>query len=174
MKYILICEDDRAVLTSVEELASETVKVHTVTTLSGLQGMSRNGIVYDFIVLDGFVEDGNTIYYAEMIKRGAYPHLKTSHFVLMSSENKVSHAQSILMSEEVLAADPESPHYTTELGSWLELNPKATVDDAYRAFPELDNEDVWVLHHDFRPRWKHTIVHDKREVPALLKKMMLD
>ena len=55
MKYILICEDDRAVLTSVEELASETVKVHTVTTLSGLQGMSRNGIVYDFIVLDGFV-----------------------------------------------------------------------------------------------------------------------
>lgn len=171
MKNILICEDDRDVLNSVEALASETVRIHSVTTVSGLEGMSRNGILYDFIVLDGHVTDGSTTRYLELLKQGAFEHLKDAHFLLMSSETRVAEYQSTVLSEEVLGADPDSPLYTDEIATWLKSNPQTTEDDLYQAFPSLDR-DEWLLYNDFKPKWQHTRVSDKRELPAVLKQLL--
>ena len=133
--------------------------------------MSGNGILYDFIVLDGHVTDGVTTPYLELLKRGAFQHLKGTHFLLMSSETRIAGYQSIVLSEEVLRADPDSPVYTDEISNWLDSNPKATEDDLYRAFPSLDRGE-WLLYNDFKPKWKHTRVSDKRELPAVLTQLL--
>ena len=171
MKHVLICEDDQGVLNSIESLSSSTVKVHTVATVSGLEGMSRNGILYDFIVLDGHVTDGVTTRYLELLKRGAFQHLKDAHFLLMSSETRIADYQSTVLSEEVLRAHPDSPLYTDEIANWLESNPGVTEDDLYQAFPSLDR-DEWLLCNDFKPKWKHTRVSDKRDLPDVLKRLL--